>query len=68
MDDATAIDETARVFMSLGRRVENFFRMKDSSEDVVDDVGVAGGGVPERDFPRERNMGRSTEGQQTERR
>ena len=54
MDDATAIDEAANVFRSPRCRVENFFRMKDSSEAVGVDVGV---GVLERDFPRERNMG-----------
>ena len=57
MDDATAIDETASVFTSPGCRVENFFRMKDSSGDVEDGVGVAVAGVLGRDFPRERNIG-----------
>ena len=34
MDDATAIVEAAKVFTSPRCRVENFFRMKDSSGDV----------------------------------
>ena len=55
MDDATAIVEAAKVFTSPRWRVENFFRMKDLPGGVGVDVGV-GVGVPERDFPRERNM------------
>ena len=57
MDDATAIDETASVFTSPGYRAENCFRMKDSSGDAVDNVGVSVAGAVARDFPRKRNMG-----------
>ena len=57
MDDATAIVEAAKVFTSPQRRVENFFRMKDSSGDVGADFGVVVASVLESDFFRERNMG-----------
>lgn len=53
MDDATAIDEAASIFISLRCRVESFFWMKDSAGDV----GVVVVGVVERDFPCERTMG-----------
>jgi hypothetical protein len=55
MDDAPAVDEVAGAFTAPGRRVESFFRMKDSVGVVVVGAGVAvavAGGVG-RDFPRE---------------
>jgi len=57
MDDTRAIAEAAKVFTSPRCRVENFFRMKDSSGDVGVDTGVGVTGVLERGFPREGNMG-----------
>ena len=58
-DDAPTVDEVASALAAPGRKVENFFRMKDSVGGVGVVVGVAiavAGGVG-RDFPRERTIG-----------
>jgi hypothetical protein len=57
--DAPTVDEVASALATPGRRVENFFRMKDSVGAVVVGVGVAvavAGGVG-RDFPHGLTMG-----------
>jgi hypothetical protein len=61
MDDATAIDEAASVFISPRCRVENFFRMKDSA-------GDAGVGVVGRDSPCGRTMRQDSRNKQTDKR
>jgi len=52
MDDATAIDDAASAFTSPRCRVESFFRIKDSAEDVGAGVGDAVLAAVKRDFPR----------------
>ena len=54
-DDAPTVDEVASAPAAPGRKVENFFRMKDSVGGVGVVVAVAGG--VGRDFPRERTIG-----------
>jgi hypothetical protein len=53
MDNAPTVDEVASALVAPGRRVESFFRMKDSVGGVGLSVGVVAGSVGVgRDFPR----------------